>query len=143
MNPGFIQNSYWIHLFILFLGHYANWGFSWATAYFTNENNGVQVQHFWGISRVYSGWNAPPHFINYSLSAPSAVVASPLMHNLLIRAASKSLIGEEWCQQMEKTRGIFGFFSGFFFTNQSPVMKKGGSTLNSKAWLNSAIKINE
>ena len=73
------------------------------------------------VSAEYSGWNAPPHFINYSLSAPSAVVASPLMHNLLIRAASKSLIGEEWCQQMEKTRGIFGFFSGFFkFTNQSP-----------------------
>ena len=66
------------------------------------------------VSAEYSGWNAPPHFINYSLSAPSAVVASPLMHNLLIRAASKSLIGEEWCQQMEKTRGIFGFFSGFF-----------------------------
>ena len=54
------------------------------------------------VSAEYSGWNAPPHFINYSLSAPSAVVASPLMHNLLIRAASKSLIGEEWCQQMEK-----------------------------------------
>ena len=45
------------------------------------------------VSAEYSGWNAPPHFINYSLSAPSAVVASPLMHNLLIRAASKSLIG--------------------------------------------------
>ena len=42
------------------------------------------------VSAEYSGWNAPPHFINYSLSAPSAVVASPLMHNLLIRAASKS-----------------------------------------------------
>ena len=54
------------------------------------------------VSAENSGWNAPPHFINYSLSAPSAVVASPLMHNLLIRAASKSLIGEEWCQQMEK-----------------------------------------
>ena len=92
------------------------------------------------VSAEYSGWNAPPHFINYSLSAPSAVVASPLMHNLLIRAASKSLIGEEWCQQMEKTRGIFGFFYGFFYL---PVMKKGGSTLNSKAWLNSAIKIDE
>ena len=71
------------------------------------------------VSAEYSGWNAPPHFINYSLSAPSAVVASPLMHNLLIRAASKSLIGEEWCQQMEKPRESL-VSSVFFskFTNQ-------------------------